>query len=82
MAMILETLMTGDDELLDALDDYDDGFENVFESEDSGFDYEFIDEDEKHNEFDGYGENGELWTADASFDGSGRAGRLQGTVVF
>ncbi|KAJ6686950.1 PROTEIN WHAT'S THIS FACTOR 1-like protein CHLOROPLASTIC [Salix purpurea] len=62
------------DELLEAFDDYDDGFENVFESEDSGFDYEFIDEDEKHNAFDGYGENGELWTADASFDGSGEGG--------
>jgi hypothetical protein len=62
------------DELLDAFDDYDDGFENVFDSEDSGFDYEFIDKDDEYNEFDGYGENGELWTADTSFDGTSDGG--------
>ncbi|KAL3604813.1 hypothetical protein D5086_005672 [Populus alba] len=62
------------DELLDAFDDYDDGFENVFDSEDSGFDYEFIDKDDKYNEFDGYGKNGELWTADTSFDGTSDGG--------
>lgn len=62
------------DELLDAFDDYDDGFENVFDSEDSGFDYEFIDKDDEYNVFDGYGENGELWTADTSFDGTSDGG--------
>ncbi|CAK7348905.1 unnamed protein product [Dovyalis caffra] len=62
------------DELLDTFDDYDDGFENVFESEDSGLDYDFIDNDDGYNEFEGHVKNGELWTADASSDGTSERG--------